>query len=275
MDLTDLSQDWVTLGHCLPGAKLLTDEKGVCETYRGIIEVDGRRTAAYIKFLPARQLVNELLGSTLARMVGIRSPRAYLVKVVREEYSASEFSKGMGEPEFLAFATEAINAPAIGRCMNIGSPDAIRELWNQWKDWPTAACFDTWIANRDRHWQNLLLAAPGEVWLIDHGYAFTGPSWVIDNLKPEVKCGNKLCNYAKANVPDGDRSAAGPGINEIAQRFAATNYEFAIKTSKAQPYLTGDEVKHLAEFLCQRAKDASKTTMELLGIPELNLGVAS
>src|SRR4029077_8989193 len=50
----------IKLGHFLPGGQLLKVEKGVSETYTGMVEVGERRHNAYVKFLPERELVNEL-----------------------------------------------------------------------------------------------------------------------------------------------------------------------------------------------------------------------
>ena len=65
----------IGLGHLLPGGTRLTgDETGVNETYRGAVETASDKRLAYVKLLPAKQLVNELVCLVLGRSIGLPIP---------------------------------------------------------------------------------------------------------------------------------------------------------------------------------------------------------
>ena len=61
----------VKLANLVPGVTALdADDKGVNETFVGLIQTAIDQHRAYIKVLDSRQLVNELVCSTLGRAVG-------------------------------------------------------------------------------------------------------------------------------------------------------------------------------------------------------------
>ena len=174
----------IQLGHFLPGGTPLVDGKGVNETYIGMIEVGPQRLRAYVKLMPDRQLVNELLASVLGRLVGLPVPRGFLVLVQRSDYPSSSYLLQNGFDAASAFAVEELPHRALDRRADLASAEARKALLCAWSKWPEAACFDDWIANADRHPGNLLVGGPGEVWLIDHSHAFTGDKWPRPDLCP-------------------------------------------------------------------------------------------
>lgn len=175
----------IGLGHFLPGGVLLpAGVKGVSETYRGLIEVDEARIVAYVKLLHPWEVFNEALGSVLCQLVGLPTPRPYLVLVEREDYPQSSLLTVSNAPRTLAFASQAMPMQTLGRHVALRTPNALRELVSPWREWPDVLVFDQWIANPDRHSGNLLVGGPGEIYLIDHGLSFYRRNW-----SPELSTG--------------------------------------------------------------------------------------
>ena len=103
----------IELGVLLPGAAPLPGgEKGISETYRGIVEAGGQPINCYIKFLELSEVFNEALGSVLCKLVGLRTPTPFIVEVQRSDYPASAVlaSAAGAAPTAIAFARAAMPA---------------------------------------------------------------------------------------------------------------------------------------------------------------------
>lgn len=260
----------IELGHFLPGGELLKDEKGVSETYTGMIEVGNRRLHAYVKFLPDRELANELLGSVLARKSGLQVPDAFLVNVRREDYPASPRFQVPGVITIPAFATGAMNHKSFNRTATLQSPEAKKQFVSLWVEWPEVLGFDDWIANTDRHGGNFLIGGPGQVWLIDHGHSFTGPNWQIANLQPQCQINSRLWgDVLQANVTHEAKQRAVPRVAKAAAKFHNIDADEAVEIAHIKTYLTAPENQALVAFLKQRCGSVSQRISALLGLPLL------
>jgi len=258
-------------GHFLPGGTLLTDDKGVNETYRGTIEVGPSRIDAYVKLMSGRQLVNELAASVLGRLVGLRMPRAFLVLVRQSDYSHSPAVQA-ASGDVIAFATEAVGSGSALRRVTLNSPAAFALFLKSWKEWPEAATFDEWIANADRHPGNVLIGQFGEVWLIDHSHAFTGPSWNAATLNPLVFVPNQLCDHASKCISLADRFNAYAAALNVSALFAVINAENALRTAYIDQQVNTADFSALASFVALRASKPYEAISVRLGLPGLSLG---
>jgi hypothetical protein len=262
----------IELGHFLPGGTLLNEEKGVSETYTGIIEVGERKLNAYVKFLNDRELVNELLGSVLARASDFKSPPAFLVEVRRADYAEAIRFKGSNVETIRAFATQAVNLKSFNRSVNLHSPDAKKAFVTSWVEWPDVVGFDDWIANGDRHGGNFLIGGQGEVWLIDHGHAFTGPAWQVAGLQAHCNVHARLWHETiEPQVSFGDRQSAAARVTKAVSRFEKVALGGAIERALIKSYLSTSEDQALEAFLQQRRSTVLLRVCALLGVPQLEL----
>lgn len=263
----------IELGHFLPGAKLLEEEKGVSETYIGVVETSDRRINAYVKLLPDRELANELVVSELARRAGLDTPDAYLVMAARQDYPTSpQFQLQPKALTMPAFATAAMGLKSFRRRADLQSPDAKKAFVGAWKQWADVLGFDDWTANGDRHPGNFLVGGPGEVWLIDHGYAFTGPAWSADKLDPDVLVANRLWNEVLSGcVDEAEKRPATKQIRARMQKFGDVDLQGSFDSAHLRYYLTSTEMKLLKIFLTDRVTSVAMRLCRLLGIPELPL----
>ena len=262
----------IELGHALPGGTLLTVDKGVNETYRGLIEVGSARLSAYIKFLPSRQLVNELLASVLGRIAGLPIPRGFLVEVHRADYPNSPLMAAHGLTVMPAFAVEAIACQSALRRLDLQSPTAREQLLRAWPHWYSAAAFDDWIANADRHPGNLLVGAPGEAWLIDHSHAFTGDKWQAVNLRPDVVTQNQLGKAMEIWLKPPEKMLAMQTCHTVVQRFSTVDTVRATRLAHVVTQLSNLDLDALTNFVIERVHSVAPRIESILGIPGLPLG---
>ena len=262
----------IDLGHALPGATLLTDEKGVNETYRGLIEVGSARLSAYIKLLPDRQLVNELFASVLGRIAGLPIPRGFLVEVRRADYPNSPLMTAHGLTVMPAFAVETVACQSALRRLDLQSPTARESLLRAWPHWYAAAAFDDWIANADRHPGNLLVGAPGEAWLIDHSHAFTGDKWQPVNLRPEVVTRNQLAQTMALWLKLPEKALAMQACYAAVQRFSSVDTVHATRLAHVVTQLSAPDLDVLVKFIAERVNSIATRIGSVLGIPGLSLG---
>lgn len=262
----------IELGHALPGGTLLKDDKGVNETYRGLIEVGSSRLSAYIKLLPDRQLVNEMLASVLGRLVDLPVPRGFLVEVRRVDYPDSPFMKASAVSVAPAFAVEEIACRSLLRRMDLQSPVARERLFRTWSHWYSAAAFDDWIANGDRHAGNLLVGAPGEAWLIDHGHAFTGDKWQAVNLRPDMVTGNHLGQTMGLWLKPPEKALAMQACHAAVQCFSSVDTVQASRLAHLVTQLSAPDFDALTRFVTERVHSVASRIGNILGIPGLPLG---
>jgi hypothetical protein len=243
----------------------------VNETYRGVIEVGPVVVDAFVKFLPERQLVNEILASVLAAAAGLSVPKAYLVKVDKDDYPKSPFIQAK-KSDIVAFATAPVGHCQARRRVDVRFPETIKLFLSEWKEWAAAASFDEWVANVDRHFGNLMIGAPGEVWLIDHSHAFTGPDWRIRDLIPEAKFGNKLCMHASPCLDYVAKMNAYSLSLQASKEFTIIDATGCISASGAERLLSGAERRAVTQFVVKRADKVHEQISARLGIPALTLG---
>lgn len=139
---------------------------------------------------PMRELINEIIGHTLAHHAGLPQPRGGLIRLrldqLRRIHPAAHFSDRRFFDDVICFASlEAHNPKRRNHGMakllyrdNIN----LRRALADWSALPAVMAFDSWVANIDRNSGNLIQAGRGQFALIDHGHILTGPHWQAKNL---------------------------------------------------------------------------------------------
>jgi hypothetical protein len=271
LHMYDPSPTMIELGHFLPGGAPLTSDKGVNETYKGVIEVGQATLSAYVKLLPDRQLVNELFASVLGRLAQLPVPRGFLVQVQRADYPTSALLQAQGVQTMPAFAVETISYQSLMRRVDLQSIPARMRLFREWPNWYAAASFDDWIANADRHPGNLLVGAKGEVWLIDHSHCFMGDKWVAPQLDPNAVTGNQLCAAMSAWLTPAEKALALQQCHASVQRFSSIDAQRAANLALLVNLLNATDLGALTSFVTTRAPTIATRLSASLGVPYLPL----
>ncbi len=167
-------------------------------TFRGLFLLrDKSRRHGFIKDLNVQQLVNELLAAVLGRELGLPVPAPYLGFAPTGVLSAKmcPLADGSGH---LVFVSEDVGTPNLAQQVQFGDAMLAAILVNVLRNWVSLGnlyAFDAWIANTDRHMCNLLIDGPSNIWLIDHGHAFTGPQWQPHDLDPVRAYSHRLSEW--------------------------------------------------------------------------------
>lgn len=261
----------IHLANVVPGATLLdSDEKGVNETFKGSIDTAAGRYDAYIKILGGRQLVNELISTTVGRAIGLPIPQGYLLRVLPEELPESILLKNHGS-EALAFGSRDVGELNLKRRIKDSGDWIVGQIFSKWREWDSAMIFDEWIANGDRHFGNLLIGKAGEVWLIDHSHSFTGPAWNAAELIPDKMFRNQLGDIRIPNLTLRERMDVRMKTGQLSLNFGLVNPDMALSASIADQLLTVTEIHTVSNFLHKRVANLVDIVSSRLGIP--NMGV--
>lgn len=258
----------IGLAHLLPGGTCLSeDDGGLSETYRGVIETATDKRLAYVKLLPAKQLVNELVCCVLGRSIGLPIPDGFLVAVLRDDYPDSPGLQASGLSDALAFGSVSLPHPDLRRRIRLGGLAAQDEFVRTWTGWREAMTFDEWIANRDRNTGNLLVGGEGDVWLIDHNNAFTGPSWVAADLQPGVSIRNQVAENIAPRLTLPQRHAALQVVQQLSAQYTSVDIDETLILSRCEPFLTMSDLAALRDFLRSRTAELLKLIGPRLGLP--------
>lgn len=258
----------IGLVHLLPGATRLTgDDTGVNETYRGVVETASDKRLAYVKLLPVKQLVNEIVCSVLGRSIGLPIPEGFLVAVLRDDYPDSPGLQANDLNDALGFGVVSLPHPDLRRRVKAQGVTVIDQFIRSWTGWREAMTFDEWVANRDRNQGNLLVGAEGDVWLIDHGHAFTGPNWTAADLQPGVSVPNQIADNIVPTLMLPQRHATWQLVQQLAAQYAAVDIEDILKLSRCDALLQSPDAIALRDFLKLRTGELLRLIGQRLGLP--------
>lgn len=156
------------------------------KTHLAMVQTDdGHSTTAYVKSFAAGSdalLFNEVVGGWLARAADIGTPEGGLMWVPAS--ALQTLFPGTPFPESDGFVPSYACAPvsngygiaAIGLGDAVGPMlDIVQRYLLDWPGFAACVAFDEWVANVDRHVNNLLIAAGGQIVPIDHSDCFGGP----------------------------------------------------------------------------------------------------
>jgi hypothetical protein len=153
-------------------------------THLAQVVVAGRPETAYVKAFEVgaeRLLFNEVAGGWLAQRAGIGCPPGGLLWVPAEALAAVFPGVGFDahEGSVPCYACAPVGNGYGLAALGLGdSVHQLVELTRQhllaWPGFASCVAFDEWVANVDRHVNNLLLAAGGRLVPIDHSDCFGG-----------------------------------------------------------------------------------------------------
>ena len=172
-------------------------------THLAQIRIGTQLVTAYVKAFEAgrdRWLFNELAGGLIARRAGIGAPPGGLLwvplPVLQSLFSAAHFSHHLGL--VLCYACAPVDngygLAAIGLGEATGKVlEEVRKVLLAWPGFAACVAFDQWVANIDRHANNLLVAGGGRLVPIDHSDCFGGPEQQDDDFnRPHAWYRNRL-----------------------------------------------------------------------------------
>jgi hypothetical protein len=246
-------------------------EGNINDTYRGqVLRADGAIVNAVLKDVGARELANELISFVLARSLSLPTPDALLAQVHPDDL---EVTGGpiTSDGRRLMLASVDVGVPNVQFRYITDMPGRAR-LLGAITAWPSLGRlygFDAWVANIDRHAGNLLFGSGAEAWLIDHGWAFTGPNWTSTSLDPVQAYPHRLSEWLTPHLTQDGREARTrqAGILEADLRLIDVNV--AIEASRADLLLPPEDLRALKEFLTKRVNEVTRLASAALNSPVL------
>ena len=137
------------------------------------------------------------------------------------------------------------------------------------KRWDDGVLFDEWLANIDRHFNNLLVGAHGEVQLIDHDQCFSGPSWKSIDLKPSQAYTNRLADMMVPKLHLAQRVKLKEKATTYCSLIGAVDISKAYAASMTDQLLPADDLAALTVFLQDRIKHFESIVSMRVGMPLL------
>jgi hypothetical protein len=262
----------VSMGLLAPGAEPLTASKGkgINETWRGRVHlIDGSTVQAYVKLLDPRQLSNELLGAELARTVGFQVPEAYLVRIDKSDYVDLFAKLNITENQIIAYGCRDVGRNSLARRYSDGGLPFLLWFIKECHHWKRIVSFDAWIGNIDRNLGNALIGSPNDIWLIDHGYCFTGPTWTEAQLLPSGIFANRMINDFNPHLTNDLRDAVVVEAKDAQKVFDVVHVEGVLQDSYAGSYLTNSERTAVSYFVEKRKPQVLAMVSTALGRPML------
>ena len=249
------------------GAQPIRD--GVSDTWKGSILADNGQAIAFVKIFPnSQQLISEVVCALIGRALGLNIPRPFLVSVERDVLPESKHWKP-GQENCLGFGSEEENHRGFGRFIK-SNPAEARELLSGWDDWKRTVWFDEWMANPDRHFNNILYdGGRKKFWLIDHSHALTGPNWTPVDLIANGKTRNLLIDPYIASLTQEDKNEwKDVALNE-AQKYNGIQFDSLAERARMHRYTDDAHIDAVINFLRKRVHEVINLACERMGIPRL------
>lgn len=260
----------VEFASVLPGATTF-NEGNISDTYRGqIVRANQTIANAILKDVTPKEMANELVAFVLARALSLPIPDLLLAQANTADLDVKK-GPSTRDGRRLVLASADVNVPSIVFRYKNDLPGRARLLGaiTAWAPLGRLYGFDAWLANVDRHAGNLLFGPGAEAWLIDHGHAFTGPSWSVGDLDPVASYRHRLAEWLTGYLTlDGRQARARQGA-ALESDLRLIDVDEAITNSHVRLLLTGDETEALSSFLKGRVSEVTRLASEALGIKVL------
>lgn len=244
----------------------------VNDTFQGMfLRPDGSRRHGVIKDLNVQQLVNELLAAVLGKELGLPVPNAYLGFAPNGTLQAKHLPLANGTGHLL-FVSEDVCTPNLAQQVTAGGPFIEALLINALRNWLKLGqlyAFDAWIANTDRHQGNLLIDGPTNIWLIDHGHAFTGHQWQLNDLDPLIAYRHRLSEWLTGHLSPAQKSSKSHEAAVFATKIATVPVQQALLDGALDMLLPPPSVFALKDFLMKRVQHVPRHAKDALGVPAL------
>nr|WP_294813850.1 hypothetical protein [uncultured Sphingomonas sp.] len=254
----------------LPGATPFK-EGNVSDTYRGqVLRADMSTANAVLKDVTAKEMANELISFVLARYLSLPIPDLLLAQSEATDLPATH-GPLTREGRRLVLASVDVSIPSVIFRYNNDVPGQSRLLGaiSAWPPLGRLYGFDAWIANIDRHAGNLLFGSGAEAWLIDHGYAFTGPAWVGSGLDPTATYRHRLAEWLTGHLTVDGREMRSRQAVALEADLKLIDIDAVIVAAHADRLLPGDDVIALRSFLADRVTETARLASAALGTPVL------
>ncbi|MEE8609666.1 MAG: HipA family kinase [Sphingomonas aquatilis] len=254
----------------LPGAVAFS-EGNVSDTYRGqVLRADMSTANAIIKDVPPKEMVNELISFVLARQLLLPIPDLLLAQAAPSDLPATKGALTR-DGRRLVLASVDVSVPSITFRYTEDVPGRARLLAavTAWPPLGRLYGFDAWVANTDRHAGNLLFGSGAEAWLIDHGYAFTGPAWESSALDPLAMYRHRLGEWLTAFLTVDGREMRARQAGALEADLRLIDIESAMRAAHADRFLDSADVAALSGFLSTRVNEVARLASSALGTPVL------
>jgi len=260
----------ILLGQLLPGAHPFRNNN-INPTFTGAVhtEVAGP-VRAFIKDIAAKEIGNELLSAVLGRAIGLPIPRP-LLAIDRDGIIDAVRAPELETGERLFFASERQGTPPLAQLCRTSEdvgPSVLERLGN-WAGLGRAYGFDTWVANVDRHANNILFDGGKSVWLIDHGRSFGSEDWTPESLLPAGQFRNQLGEWLLPLLSSTQKAMLIRRVTELASARGNVDVAQIINASLVKNLLSEDDCEALEKFLIDRRENVVPIAAATSGMPRL------
>lgn len=231
------------------------------------LATESGRANAFLKLLPAHQLISEAICTLLGRAVGIELPRGFLVEVTPD--TLPEVAWQPGETTRLGFGSEDAEYRSFAFAIRCRSAAIERELM-RWNGLAPLAFFDEWVANTDRHFRNLLYRG-GEFVPIDHSHALTGHDWTPARLTSTVSVANQMLALAASYLSEHERHQWRRNSTAISAGYRCVPLDELVERAALERYATPEQTLAVLDFLRKRVFHVPTLAAGKLGLPELDI----
>jgi len=218
---------------------------------------------AILKDLPPKELANEVFAAAIGMSIGLPIPPPYIAFASSDRLSASKGPEIDGGR--LLFASVDVQQPPIAMLYSGGLGPAVFRRLAQWQGVGKLYGFDSLTANIDRHPGNLLFGGGGQVWLIDHGRCFTGPSWSPRDLeRPDASVANRLREWLTPVLDDSLKSAAAGEAAGVGTLLRDTDFSMLASANHVSELLDAGDFLAVVDYLGGRREHTSRLASEAL-----------
>lgn len=253
-----------------PGAQLLSrQEGGVNSTLLGGIHLlDGTSRLAYVKRLPPKRVVNELVAAELARLLGFNVPESFIVLVPKTEYPL--LAKEAPGQHLVCFGSQAVFGGQLARRLDLSDPQVAHWFFTTLKEWQRIVVFDAWVANADRHRANILFTATLQLWLIDHDLAFLGDA-PFATLDAAARTTNRFIELHEAAIALRLRHEPVDAVApQVMEQASIVDIPGALSDCLAASFMPASEHDALALYLSNRIAHLQRLVAEAVGVSVLD-----
>ncbi len=224
--------------------------------WRCRVELGAKFVNAFVKPVPAYQVVREVLCALIAEEAGLPVLRPGVVPLDGSLFQTRER---------FAFATRALDVRPLPRMRD---DVVLRRHLAQWPHLALAIAFDEWIGNSDRTVGNLLFRGAGEFVLIDHGEAIPA------NTPPQsASTANLLARLAFADVSRDEKHAAVQRVRSAAGRFHEIDMAGIVDASRAELWSPLDMLRECCRWLTDRLPHLDDLIAERFGSRQRSLAM--
>ncbi len=253
----------ILLGRALKG--MVSHGETYNPVFRGDVQfLDGSIRRGFIKDLDARQLGNELMVAALGRMLGLNLAQGALI-LVGPEYD-NTFSKlpHSNGKDYVAFCSVDVGGQTLVQMINSAAMSSGLTALKKNPHIGRLYGFDTWIANIDRHRNNLILHGDGSFYMIDHGHCFSGPSWSSVDLNAVAAYTNRLRQWLTPLLTQKDKDDAMADIAELAKRMSKLDIQEISESSHSVKFFGESDRDSLVGFLEARVGEVLSLSADSL-----------